>query len=253
METRFAGRTALVTGASRGIGLGIAQRLVADGAKVVITARDPETLAEAVAGLGGPDHALGVPGRADDESHQREAVKAAIDTFGSLDLLVNNAGINPVYGPMVDLDLGAARKTVEVNCLAALGWVQAAYGAWLKQHGGAVLNVSSVSGLHPASNIGLYGATKAMLISMTGLLARELAPTIRVNAVAPAVVKTKFAAGLYAGKEKAAAARYPLDRLGMPQDISGAASFLLSDEASWITGQAVVLDGGLTLTALDEA
>ncbi|WP_222852412.1 SDR family oxidoreductase [Streptomyces piniterrae] len=245
---RFAGRTAIVTGASRGIGLAVAERLVADGAKVVVTARKQEALDEAVAQLGGPEHAIGVAGHADDVDHQAEVLKRAIDTFGSADLLVNNTGINPTYGPMVELDLAAARKIVEVNCLAALSWVQQAHHAWMKEHGGAVVNVSSVAGIRPAPGIGFYGASKAMLTHITQELAVELGPDIRVNAVAPAVVKTQFATALYDGREAEVAAAYPLKRLGVPEDIGSVVAFLLSDDAAWMTGQLLVVDGGVTLT-----
>jgi len=245
---RFAGRTAIVTGASRGIGLAIAERLVAEGARVVITARKKEALDEAVEQLGGAGHALGVAGRADDVEHQADAVRQAIETFGSADLLVNNTGINPAYGPMVELDLGAARKVVEVNCIAALSWVQQVHQAWMKEHGGAVVNVSSVSGVRPAPGIGFYGASKAMLISITELLAVELGPDIRVNAVAPAVVKTKFATALYEGREQEVATAYPLKRLGVPEDIGSVVAFLLSEDAGWMTGQTLVVDGGVTLS-----
>jgi 3-oxoacyl-[acyl-carrier protein] reductase len=242
----IAGKVALVTGASRGIGLGIAQRLVEEGARVCITARKPEALDEAVRALGA-DRAIAVAGKADDPDHREDAVRRTIEAFGSLDLLVNNAGINPVAGPLVDFDLGAARKTVEVNALGALAWVQAAYRAWMQEHGGAVVNISSVSGVKPAPMIGMYGATKAMLISLTETLAVELGPTIRVNAVAPAIVKTAFATPLYEGHEEEIAATYPLRRLGVPEDVAGAVAFLLSDDAAWLTGQTVVLDGGVTL------
>ncbi|MGW8650542.1 SDR family NAD(P)-dependent oxidoreductase, partial [Nocardia salmonicida] len=157
MTGRFAGKTAIVTGASRGIGFGIAERLVADGAKVVITARTQDALDDAVAQLGGAEHALGVAGRADDIEHQADAVGRAIAAFGSVDLLVNNTGINPVYGPMIEMDLQAARKIIEVNCLAALSWAQQAHKAWMDEHGGAVVNVSSVAGVRPAPGIGFYG------------------------------------------------------------------------------------------------
>jgi NAD(P)-dependent dehydrogenase (short-subunit alcohol dehydrogenase family) len=245
---RFAGRTAIVTGASRGIGLAIAERLVAEGARVVITARKKESLDEAVEQLGGPGHALGVAGKADDIEHQADTVRQAIENFGGADLLVNNAGINPAYGPMVELDLGAARKVVEVNCIAALSWVQQVHQAWMKEHGGAVVNVSSVSAVRPAPGIGFYGASKAMLISITELLAVELGPDIRVNAVAPAVVKTKFATALYEGREQEVAAAYPLKRLGVPEDIGSVVAFLLSEDAGWMTGRTLVVDGGVTLS-----
>ncbi|MEU2927154.1 SDR family oxidoreductase [Streptomyces sp. NPDC007251] len=248
MIRRFEGRTAILTGASRGIGLAIAERLVSEGAKVVITARKQEALDEAVARLGGPEHAIGVAGHAADVDHQTEVVTRALDSFGSADLLVNNTGINPVYGPLMTLDLDVARKIVEVNCLAALSWTQRVYRAWMSAHGGAVVNVSSVAAVRPAPGIGLYGASKAMLTHLTEELAVELGPDIRVNAVAPAVVKTKFATALYDGREDEAAAAYPLKRLGVPEDIGGTVAFLLSDDAAWITGQVLVVDGGVTLT-----
>lgn len=245
---RFDGKVGLVTGASRGIGLAIAQRLVDEGGRVCITARKQDTLDAAVEQLGGADHAIAMVGRADDREHQRAAVASTIDAFGRLDLLVNNTGINPAYGPLMALSLDAARKIVEVNCIAALSWVQQAHAAWLGEHGGSVVNVSSVAGLKPAPGIGFYGASKAMLGHLTEELAVELGPTIRVNAVAPAVVKTAFATALYEGREEQVAAAYPLKRLGVPGDIAGVVAFLLSEEASWLTGQTVVVDGGLTLT-----
>ncbi|GAA0995426.1 MULTISPECIES: SDR family oxidoreductase [Nocardiopsidaceae] len=248
MTSRFSGRTAIVTGASRGIGLAVARRLVDEGARVCVTARKPQPLQEAVEALGGPGHAIGVPGRADDPRHQDEAVAATLEAFGSVDMFVNNTGINPVYGRMVDLDLDAARKIFEVNALSAISWVQKAYKAWMAEHGGAIVNVSSVAGLKPAPGIGFYGATKAMLLHITEELAVELGPGVRVNGVAPAVVKTRFAAALYEGREEKLAAEYPLGRLGVPEDVAGAVAFLLSDDASWITGRTLVLDGGVTLT-----
>ncbi|EHI43400.1 3-oxoacyl-[acyl-carrier-protein] reductase [Rhodococcus opacus PD630] len=252
MGQRFEGKTAIITGASRGIGLGIAEQLVAEGARVVITGRKQEALDEAVDRLGGPQAALGVAGKADDAQHQTDTVRRAVETFGSLDLLVNNAGINPWYGPMIELDPGVARKVVEVNCFAALSWVQQAHRAWMKEHGGTVVNVSSHSAIQPAPGVGIYGASKAMLVAMTKLLAVELGPDIRVNAIAPAVVKTKFAAALYEGREEELSAAYPLKRLGEPEDIGSAVAFLLSEDASWITGQLLVVDGGVTLGGVAE-
>ena len=252
MVKRIEGKTAIVTGASRGIGLAVAERLVADGARVVITARKKEALDEAVAHLGGPDVALAVAGRADDANHQSDVVHQAIETFGSIDFLVNNTGINPVYGPLVDLDLAAARKIVEVNCIAAVSWVQQVHRAWMKEHGGAIVNVSSLSSVRTAPGIGFYGASKAMLNSLTELMAVELGPDIRINGVAPAVVKTRFATKLYEGREDEVTAAYPLKRLGVPEDIGSVVAFLLSEDAAWVTGQTVVIDGGVSLSSVGE-
>jgi len=241
-------RVAIVTGASRGIGLGIAAELVRQGARVCVTARGQEALDAAVAELGGPDVAIAVPGKCDDAVHQAEAVARTIEAFGSLDMLVNNTGINPVYGPIADVDPVAAAKILAVNVLAPLAWTRRARDAWMGEHGGSIVNVSSVAGFRPSPGIGMYGVSKAALIRLTTELAVELGPRIRVNAVAPAIVKTKFATVLYEGREEQVAAAYPLKRLGVPEDIAGAVAFLLSDQASWITGQTLVLDGGVTLT-----
>lgn len=242
---RLAGRVAIVTGASRGIGLAIAQRLVADGAQVCITARKPEGLEEAAAAIDGS--VLAVPGKAHDPEHQADVIDQVMETFGRLDVLVNNAGTNPVFGPLMDLEPAAAAKILEVNVLAALSWTQRAHQVHLKEHGGAVINMASVSGLGVSPGIGMYGASKAALINLTKQLAVELGPSVRVNAVAPAVVKTKFARTLYEGHEDEVASHYPLKRLGVPADVAGAVAFLASDDASWMTGQTLVLDGGVTL------
>jgi len=242
--SRFDGQVALVTGASRGIGLAVAQRLVSEGARVCVTARKADGLATAVEGLGGAQHAVSVAGRGDDVEHQAEAVRIAVQTFGRLDVLVNNTGINPAYGPLAELDDDAARKIMDVNVLAALRWVREARAAGAT----AVVNIASIAGLRPAPGIGYYGVSKSALIGLTIQLASELAPTVRVNAVAPAVVKTRFAAALYEGHEAEAASRYPLGRLGQPDDVAAAVAFLASSDAAWITGHTLVVDGGVSLS-----
>jgi NAD(P)-dependent dehydrogenase (short-subunit alcohol dehydrogenase family) len=242
----MADQVAIVTGASRGIGFAIAQRFVAEGWKVAITGRNAEALDQATRDLGGPEVAIGIPGKGDDADHRAAVVDTVLGRFGPVTTLVNNVGINPAYGPLGTLDLTAARKMLDVNVLGTLGWVQEALRGGLSD-GGSIVNISSVSGVRPAPGIAFYGVTKAALIHLTEELAVELAPKVRVNAVAPAVVKTRFATVLYEGREEQVAATYPLGRLGVPTDIAGVVAFLLSPDAGWITGQTVAVDGGLLL------
>jgi 3-oxoacyl-[acyl-carrier protein] reductase len=242
------GRAAIVTGASRGIGYGIAQALVARGDRVCITGRNEDALKEAVENLGA-ERVIGVAGKAHDEAHQEVAVARTMEAFGRVDHLVNNAGTNPVFGLLTDLDLGVARKIYENNVISALGFAQQTWRAWQKENGGAIVNITSIAGLAPSPFIAAYGMSKAAMVNLTVQLAAEMAPGVRVNSIAPAVVKTKFAAALYEGREEEAAAGYPMGRLGVPEDIGGAAAFLLSEQASWITGQNLVIDGGLFLKA----
>lgn len=244
----LSGKVALVTGASRGIGYGVAEALVARGDRVCITGRNEDALKEAVEKLGA-DRVIGVAGKAHDETHQAIAVERTMEAFGRVDYLVNNAGTNPVFGPIADLDLNVARKVFETNVISALGLAQRTWHAWQKDNGGAIVNIASVAGLAPSPFIGAYGISKAAMINLTIQLAHEFAPKVRVNAIAPAVVKTKFAQALYEGREEEAASVYPLKRLGVPSDIGGAAAFLTSAQSEWITGQTLVVDGGLFLNA----
>lgn len=241
---RFSGKLALVTGASRGIGLATAQRLVNDGAQVIITARREEALRSAVGTLGPNAH--WVAGGVGDAEHH-EALEALIGELGPLDLLVNNVGINPVYGPMMDLEPEAARKILETNVLGSFELTRMAVRSGLRERKGSVVNISSIAGVTSSPGIGMYGVSKTAVLGLTRQLATELAPDIRVNAVVPAAVKTNFARALYEGREKELAAKYPMARLGVPEDIAGPVTFLLSDDAAWITGQAVTIDGGATL------
>jgi NAD(P)-dependent dehydrogenase (short-subunit alcohol dehydrogenase family) len=247
----LAGRAALVTGASRGIGFAIARELLGRGASVTITARKPDELAAAadqlVAG-GDASRVLALPGNAGSADAREDAVGRTVERFGNLAILVNNTGINPTYGFLMDADLDAVRKTFDTNVVAALGFVQLAYKAWMAEHGGAIVNLASVAGLRSSGVIPAYGASKAALIRLTEELAWQLGPGIRVNAVAPAIVKTKFATALYAENEEKVSAAYPMKRLGAPEDVARLVGFLVSDAASWITGETVRVDGGILST-----
>jgi 3-oxoacyl-[acyl-carrier protein] reductase len=248
MTTDFTGRAAIITGATRGIGFGIAKELVARGASVCVTARKPDELERAVAELDpdGTGVAIAARGSADDAEHQQATVARTVEAFGRVDLLVNNAAVNPHFGLLVDADLAAVRKIFEVNVVAALAWTQLVWRSWQQTNGGAVLNVASVGGVVPGPFIGAYNASKAALIHLTRQLAQELGPGVRVNGIAPAVIKTDFAKALYEKDEAGVASRYPLKRLGVSEDTAKLAAFLLSDDAGWITGETVVIDGGIT-------
>ncbi len=239
------GRTAIVTGASRGIGLAVAQHLAGAGANVVLTSRKQDSADTAAAQVHG--NALGVAAHAVDEDAAQRCVDLTLERFGSVDILVNNAGTNPAYGPLVDQDHGRFAKTFDVNLWAPLLWTSLAVKAWMGEHGGAVVNTASIGGMHFAPNMGMYNATKAALIHVTKQLALELSPRVRVNAVCPGVVRTRLAEALWKDHEDAVSESTPLGRIGEPVDVAAAVAFLVSDAASWITGEAMVMDGGRLL------
>jgi NAD(P)-dependent dehydrogenase (short-subunit alcohol dehydrogenase family) len=245
VDVRVDGRVALVTGASRGIGEAIVRELLASGAEgVVITGRKAETLEPLAAELG--ERVVPVVGNATDEDHARAAVATAVDTFGSCDLLVNNAGTNPAAGTLMDVDLGAVDKTWAVNLRAPLLWARAAWHASMKERGGAIVSIGSIGGLRPSPAIGAYNISKAGVHHLTRQLAHELAPSVRVNAVAAAIVRTRLSEMLWSWDADAVGRAHPLQRLGEPEDVARAVVFLLSDAASWITGVVLPVDGGVT-------
>ncbi len=245
----FEGKVAIVTGASRGIGLATARAFVDNGAEgVVITGRRPENLDQAVAQLVAsgvdPSRVLATVARADSEEAATATVAAAIERFGGAHILVNNAGTNVSAGNLMEVDISAVDKTWEVNQRGPLIWSRAVWNGWMRDHGGSIVNVASVGGLRPSPMIGAYNISKAAVIFMTHQLAFELAPTVRVNAVAPAVVKTRLSEMLWKSDEKAAAAVHPLNRLGEPDDVARAIVYLSG--ADWLTGVILPVDGGVS-------
>ena len=246
MDVRVDDKVAIVTGASRGIGEAIAAEFLASGARgVAITSRKEPNLAGAVERLG-DDRVLAIAARADSEPDAERAVAATVERFGSMDILVNNAGTNPAAGNLTDVDLGAVGKTWEVNQLGPLLWARAAWRHSMSESGGSIVNVASVGGMRVGPFIGAYNVSKAALIHMTYHLANEMAPRVRVKAVAPSVVRTRLAAALWEGIEEQTAKAHPLQRIGEPADIAKAVLFLASDAASWITGVVLPVDGGVT-------
>ncbi len=239
------GRTAIVTGGSRGIGKAIAGQLARAGAQVMITSRKADACEAAAAEIG-----HGVAWKASNVGVPEEAeavVDATLETFGAIDILVNNAATNPYAGPTIDVDLPRWDKTLQVNLTAPLVWSQLVWQRYMKDSEGgcSIVNISSVGGLSTNPALGVYDVTKAALLHLTRQLAAGLGPKVRVNAVAPGLIRTDFARILWEGDRGAEVAQmYPLKRLGEPDDIAGAVLFLVAETGSWITGQTIVLDGG---------
>src|SRR5438270_1665187 len=243
MELRLDGKAALVTGASKGIGFAIAKAMAESGAKVMLSSRKQEQLEKAAAEIDGEVDVFAA--NAGEPDQAEACVNATVERFGALDILVNNAATNPYFGKAIDIDLSRYDKTFQVNVRGVFVWTQLAYKKWMQEHGGSIVNIASVGGMHYGSFIGIYDTTKAAVIYLTKHLASELAPEVRVNAIAPGLVKTDFARALYESGEEAVAAMIPLKRLGMPDDIAPAAVFLASDAAGWVTGEVLVVDGGM--------
>jgi NAD(P)-dependent dehydrogenase (short-subunit alcohol dehydrogenase family) len=242
------GRVALITGASRGIGSAIATALVEQGAQVIISSRKQADLDEEAARINAlyPERATAFAAHAGRPADLERLVKSVMQSHGHIDVLVNNAATNPYYGPVIATELAAWDKTFEVNLRGVFILTKLVYEAWMGTHGGTVVNVASVGGLRPGVGLGAYNVTKAGLIMLTRQLARELEGKVRVNAVAPGLIKTRFAEGLWSNEAilDRVLASNPMGRIGVPDEIAGVVAFLASDAASYVNGEVIAIDGG---------
>ena len=241
-------RVALVTGASRGIGSAIANALAEQGARVALSSRkqgDLDAEAERI-NAKFPESAVAIAAHAGREEDLERLVKDVIERFGRIDILVNNAATNPYFGPVLDAELGAWDKTFEVNLRGVFLLTKLVYAASMEKHGGAIVNVASIGGIRPGFGLGIYDVTKAGVIMLTRQLAKELGGKVRVNAVAPGIIKTRFAEALWGNEAIMERVRTsnPMGRIGTPDEVAGAVTFLVSDAASYVNGEVLVIDGG---------
>lgn len=247
----LSGRVALVSGASRGIGAAIARLFAEQGAHVIVTSRKRagcEQVVEEIRNLGGSAEPLAC--HIGDLEQIEAAFQDVRDRHGRLDILVNNAAANPYFGHVVDTDVGAFQKTLDVN---VRGYFYMSVGAirLMREAGrGAIVNVGSVNGITPGPLQGIYSISKAAVISMTKSFAMECAEfNVRVNALLPGLTKTKFAGALFQQEEiyKSAIAQIPMHRHAEPKEMAGTVLYLVSDASSYVTGECVVVDGGFTI------
>ncbi len=250
----IAGKVAIVTGASRGIGQSIAEVFAQAGAKVVLASRKQADLDKVVADIraAGGD-ALAVAAHTGQKQTLLDLVSKTVDHYGKVDILVNNAATNPHFGSVLEAEDSYWQKTIEVNLMGNVWLCQAVVPHMRAAGGGKIINVASIVGLNPGQFQGIYSVTKAAVISLTKTLAMELGrDNIQVNAIAPGLIQTKFAQVLWENERMMAQvlAKTPLGRIGQPIDIAGLALWLASPASNFTTGAVIVSDGGMTLGSL---
>ena len=246
------GKVAIITGSSRGIGKAIAEQMADHGAKVVISSRKAGPCDEVAAAINAKHAgaAIAVPANISSKEDLQRLVDETRKAFGKVDILVCNAASNPYYGPMSGISDDAFRKTLDNNIISNHWMIQMVADEMKARKDGAIIIVSSIGGLRGNAVIGAYNISKAADFQLARNLAHELSPSnIRVNCIAPGLVKTDFAKALWdtPEAEKRSSSGTPLRRLGEPDDIAGAAVYLASKAGSWMTGQALVIDGGATI------
>jgi dehydrogenase/reductase SDR family protein 4 len=248
---RLDGKVAIVTGASKGIGKFIALALAQQGAKVVVSSRKMDAVT-AVAdqfkseGL----EAIGIPCHMGDDAQVKSLAEQTIKAFGGIDIIVNNAAANPVFGPVQNAGDDAFDKIMDVNVKGPLNLAKYAYDSMKSRGGGSVVNISSIEGITPGQGLGLYSVSKAALIQLTKVLAREWGPdSIRANAICPGLIETKFSEALTSNDKilKMVMMKQALPMLAQPEDIAGLALFLASDASKFVTGATITADGGYTI------
>jgi NAD(P)-dependent dehydrogenase (short-subunit alcohol dehydrogenase family) len=251
MHQTLKGKVAIITGASKGIGAAIAEGFSGEGARVVISSRKQEGLDSVTKNIqarGG--EVIAIATHMGEPEQVESLVSRTIDNWGRVDIAVNNAATNPHFGPLLTADEGQLEKILDVNLKGYFRLCKAVEPVMREQGGGKILNIASIAGLRPALNMGVYSISKAGVLMLTQVLAGELgSANIQVNALAPGLIRTKFSRALWENESlvEAVEARTPLGRLGEVEDVVGAAVFLASSAADYITGEVIVIDGGTSL------
>lgn len=245
---KLAGKVAIVTASTEGIGYAIAQRLAQDGAKVVVSSRKAEKVDQATSRLSAQGlDVIGAPCHVGKPEDRASLIKLAVEKLGGIDILVSNAGTNPVMGPVLDTSEDAWDKIFDINVKSAFLLTKEVLPHLEKRGGGSIVYVSSIAAYQSMPLLGAYSVSKTALLGLTRAVAEQVAPlNIRVNCIAPGIIKTKFSQALWqeSSIEEAVLAQVPQKRLGTPEDCAGVVSFLVSDDARYVTGENVPVAGG---------